>query len=110
MLKLPKPTITFKGEESRNFLKEKDNVLELLQEYLEDPTTMSKDISRIHINSLKSPHREVAWLFTRITGHQSTTTIPRLAFYIFYFTIHEEAIFRLGKNHFFRNFYKVVKF
>jgi hypothetical protein len=97
MLKLPEPTITFKGDEARNFLKEKNNGLELLQEYLEDPTTMPEDISRIQVSSLKNPYRELAWIFTRITGQESTTTIPRLALYILYFTIHEEAIFDWGK-------------
>jgi hypothetical protein len=34
MLKLLEPTITFKEDEARSFLKEKNNRLELLQEYL----------------------------------------------------------------------------
>jgi hypothetical protein len=72
MLKLPEPTITFKGDEARSFLKEKNNGLELLQEYLEDPSTMPEDISRIQVSSLKNPYREVAWIFTRITGQEST--------------------------------------
>jgi hypothetical protein len=97
MLKLPEPTITFKGDEARNFLKEKNNGLELLQEYLEDPTTMPEDISRIQVNSLKNPYRELAWLFTRLQVRNPWTTIPRLALYILYFTIHEEAIFDWGK-------------
>jgi hypothetical protein len=55
MLKLPEPTITFKGEEERNFLKNKNNGLDLLQEYLEDLATMSVDISRIQVSLLKNP-------------------------------------------------------
>jgi hypothetical protein len=47
MLKLPEPTITFKRDEARSFLKEKSNRLEILQEYLEYPSTMPEDISRI---------------------------------------------------------------
>jgi hypothetical protein len=56
MLKLRELTITFKGEEARSFLKEKNNGLELLQEYLEDPSTMLEDISRIQVGSLKNPY------------------------------------------------------
>jgi hypothetical protein len=97
MLKLPEPTITFKGEEARNFLKNKNNGLDLLQEYLEDLATIPVDISRIQVSLLKNPYRELAWLFTRITGQESTTTIPRLALYILYFIVHEEAIFDWGK-------------
>jgi hypothetical protein len=62
MLKLLESTITFKGDEARSFLKEKNNGLDLLQEYLEDPATMSEDISRIQFKSLKNPYREVAWI------------------------------------------------
>jgi hypothetical protein len=57
MLKFPEPTITFKGEEARNFLKNKNNGLDLLQEYLEDPATMPVDISRIQVSLLKNPYR-----------------------------------------------------
>jgi hypothetical protein len=47
MLKLPEPNLVYKGEEARNFLKRKNNGLELLQEYLHDPATMTVDISII---------------------------------------------------------------
>jgi hypothetical protein len=35
--------------------------------------------------------------FSRVTGQESTTTIPRLALYILYFTVHEQAIFDWAK-------------
>jgi len=54
---------------------------------------MSEDLSRIQVNSLKDPYREIAWLFTRVTSQDSTTTVPRLALYILYFTVHEDVIF-----------------
>jgi aromatic ring-opening dioxygenase LigB subunit len=47
---------------------------------------------------LKNPYQEVAWIFSRITGQESTETIPQLALYILYFTIHEQTIFDWGKN------------
>jgi hypothetical protein len=56
MLKLPELIITFKGDKARSFLKEKNNGLELLQEYLEDPSAMPKDISRIQVSSLKNTY------------------------------------------------------
>jgi hypothetical protein len=40
ILKILEPTITFKGDEAKSFLKERNCRLELLQEYLEDPTMM----------------------------------------------------------------------
>jgi hypothetical protein len=42
MLKLPEPNLTYKGEDAINFLRGKNNGIELLQEYLQDPTTMSR--------------------------------------------------------------------
>jgi hypothetical protein len=44
MLKILKPMITFKGDGARNFLRERDNGVELLQEYLEDLAIMPEDI------------------------------------------------------------------
>jgi hypothetical protein len=37
MLRLPEPTLTFKGEDCRDFLKKHDNGLDLLPEFLENP-------------------------------------------------------------------------
>jgi hypothetical protein len=90
MFKLPEPTITFKGDEAKSFLKERNNGLELLQEYLEDPTMMPEDLSNIQVSLLKNPYREITWIFTRVVGQESTTTIPRLALYILHFTVHEK--------------------
>jgi len=41
MLKLPEANLIYKGEEARNLLKRKNNGIELLQEYLHDPASMS---------------------------------------------------------------------
>jgi hypothetical protein len=60
-------------------MKERNGGLELLQEYLEDPTMIPEDLSSIQVSSLKNTYREMAWLFTRVVGQESTTTIPRLA-------------------------------
>jgi hypothetical protein len=69
MLKLPESTITFKGEEARQFIKEINYRFELLQEYLEYTGTMPEDLSNIQVNLLKNPYKEIAWFFMRITGH-----------------------------------------
>jgi hypothetical protein len=74
-------------------LRARNGGLELLQEYLEDPTMVPEDISTIQVSSLKNPYREMAWLFARVARQESTTTIPRLALYILYFSIHEKAVF-----------------
>jgi hypothetical protein len=76
MLKLPEPTLTFKGEDCRDFLKKHDNGLDLLPEFLENPTAIPEDITRLQVNSFKNPFREIAWLFTRVTGQESTATFP----------------------------------
>jgi hypothetical protein len=55
MLKLPEPTLTFKGEDYRYFLKKHNNVLDLLPEYLENPMTTPEDITRIQFDSFKNP-------------------------------------------------------
>ena len=72
MLKFPEPNPVYKGEEARNFLKRKNNGLEILQEYLHDPTIMPEDISIIMVSSLKNTYKKIAWLFTRIVGQDST--------------------------------------
>jgi hypothetical protein len=97
MLKLPEPTLTFKGEDCRYFLKKYDNGLDLFPEYLENHAAIPEDITRIHVNSFKNPFREITWLFTRLTGQESTTTISRMILYILYFIVKEQAIFDWGK-------------
>jgi hypothetical protein len=57
MLKLLEPNLVYKGEEAINFLKIKNNGIEILQEYLHDPATMPEDISIIQVISLKKPYK-----------------------------------------------------
>jgi len=64
MLKFPDLTITFKGYEAKSFLKERNNGLELLQEYLEDPKMKPEYLSNIQVSLLKNLYREITWLFT----------------------------------------------
>jgi hypothetical protein len=87
MLRLLKPMHTFKGDDCREFLKKQDNGLDLLPEYLENPVTIPIDIMRLQVISFKNPFREIAWIFTRITGQETTTTISRMILYILYFTV-----------------------
>jgi hypothetical protein len=47
MLKFPELNPVYKGEESRNLLRNKNNGIELLQEYLHDPASIPEDISII---------------------------------------------------------------
>jgi hypothetical protein len=97
MLRLSEPTLTFKGEDSKQFLRKHNNGLDLLPEFLEDPMVVPEDITSLQVSSFRNPFREIAWLFTRITGQESTTTISRMALYILYFTVKEQAIFYWGK-------------
>jgi hypothetical protein len=55
MLRLPEPTLTFKGEDCREFLKKHDNGLDLLPEFLENPTVVPEDITRLQVSSFKNP-------------------------------------------------------
>jgi hypothetical protein len=57
MLKLPEPNLAYKGEEARNFIRGNNYGMDLLQEYLQDPTAMSKDLSIIQVSSLKDPYQ-----------------------------------------------------
>jgi hypothetical protein len=97
MLKLPEPTLTFKGEDCREFLKKHNNGLDLLPEYLENLASVPADITRIQVESLKNPYREIAWLFTRVTGQENIASISQMILYILYFTVQEQAIFYWGK-------------
>jgi hypothetical protein len=97
MLRLSEPTLTFRGEDCKEFLKKHDNGLDLLPEFLEDPMTVPEDITRLQVSSFRNPFREIAWLFTRIMGQESTTSISHMILYILYFTVKEHAIFYWGK-------------
>jgi hypothetical protein len=93
MLKLPKTTLTFKGEDYNDFLKRHDNGLDLLPKFLDNPTNFQEDITRIQVDSFKNPFWEISWLFTRLRGQESIATIYRMILYILYFTVKEKTIF-----------------
>jgi hypothetical protein len=97
MLKLPEPTLMFKGEDCKQFLAKNNNGLDLLPLFLENSDLVPKDITSMQVSSFKNPFREIAWLFTRITGQESTTTVSHMALYILYFTVNEQAIFDWGR-------------
>jgi hypothetical protein len=93
MLKLSEPTLTFGGQDCKQFLENHDNGLDLLPEFLEDLTTVPEDITKLQVNSFRNPFQEIAWLFTRITGQESMTSISHIIIYIFYFIVKEQFIF-----------------
>jgi hypothetical protein len=97
MLRLPEPMLTFKDEDCKEFLKKHENGLDLLPEFLENPRAIHEDIMRFQVTSFKNPFREIAWIFTGITGQENTTNISHMILYILYFTVKEHAIFNWGK-------------
>jgi hypothetical protein len=97
MLKLSKPTLTFRGEDCKQFLEKHNNGLDLLPFFLENPNLVPEDITSMQVSSFRNPLREIASLFTRITGQESTAIVSRMALCILYFTVNEQAIFYWGK-------------
>jgi hypothetical protein len=55
--------------------------------------TIPEDITRLQVNLFKNPFREIARLFTRVTGQESIASISRMILYILYFIVKEQAIF-----------------
>jgi hypothetical protein len=68
-------------------LKKHDNNLDLFPKFLENPSTILEDITRLQVNSFKNPFREIAWLFTRVTSPKNTTIISRMIIYILYLIV-----------------------
>jgi len=93
ILKLSEPTLTFKGEDCRDFLKNHDNNLDLFPKLLDNAVSVPEDITMFQVDSFKKPFREIAWLFTRVTGQESTTTISCMIVYILYFIVEEKIDF-----------------
>jgi hypothetical protein len=97
MLRLLEPTLTFKGEDCKQFLANHNNGLDLLPHLLEEPILVLEDITSLQVSSFRNPFREIAWLFTRITQQESKTIVSQMALYILYFIVKEQAIFDWGK-------------
>jgi len=57
MLILFEPTLSFKGEYCREFLKKHDNGLDLLPKFLENPAVFPEDIMRLQVGSFKNLFR-----------------------------------------------------
>jgi hypothetical protein len=49
IMRLPEPTLTFKGEDCKEFLKKHNNGLDLLPEFLLNSTSIPKDITRMQV-------------------------------------------------------------
>jgi hypothetical protein len=60
MLRLSEPTLTFKGEDSKKFLKKHNNGLDLLLDFLEDSMVVPEDITSLQVSSFRNPFREIA--------------------------------------------------
>jgi hypothetical protein len=97
MLKLSKPTLTFRGQDCKQFLEKHHNGLDILADFLEDPTTVPEDITRLQVSSFRNPFRKIAWLFTRITGQGIHN--KHFPYNYLYFVFHSQGTihFRLGK-------------
>jgi hypothetical protein len=97
MLKLLNPTLTFRGQDCKQFLEKHHNELDILADFLEDPKTVLEDITWLQVSSFRNPFREIAWLVRIITGQASTSSISHIIIYILYFTVKEKYIFNWGK-------------
>jgi hypothetical protein len=82
MLEILEMTLTFKGEDCREILKKHNNGIDLLLEYLKNIASIAADITKIQVEYFKNPYREIAWIFTRLTGHEGTASISRMILYI----------------------------
>jgi hypothetical protein len=76
MLKLSEPTLTFRRQECKQFLEKHNNGLDILANFLEDPTTILEDITKLQVSSFRNPFREISWLFTRITDMHPRQAFP----------------------------------
>jgi hypothetical protein len=97
MLRFSESMLTFRGQDCKQFLEKHDNGLDLLPEFLKDLPVVLEYITKLQVSSFRNSFREIAWLFTRITGQESTTSISRIAIYIFYSIVKEQFIFDWGK-------------
>jgi hypothetical protein len=75
MFMLLEPMLTFRGEDCRELLKNHDNGLDLLPEFLENPMTVPEDITRLQVVSFKNPFWEIAWIFMRIKRQETIAII-----------------------------------
>jgi hypothetical protein len=71
------------------FLKKHNNGVDLLPEKLENPASIPEDITRIQVDSFKNPFQEIACLFTKLIGQESTATISSMILFILYFIVKE---------------------
>jgi hypothetical protein len=83
MLRLIEPMLTFKGEYCIELLKKHENGLDLLHELLDILMTFPEDITRLQVGSFKNPFQEIAWIFMRVTGQETTTNISLMIIYIY---------------------------
>jgi len=60
MLKLPEPTLTFRGEDCKQFLAKHNNGLDLLPLFLENPNLVPEDITSMKVRSFRNPFREIS--------------------------------------------------
>jgi hypothetical protein len=52
--------------------------------------------AKIEVSSLKYPYKEFSWLFSRIIGLESMTSVPKNIIYILHFVVHEDALIDWG--------------
>jgi hypothetical protein len=60
MLRLSKPTLIFKGEDSKQLLAKNNNELDLFPHLLENPLLVPEDITSLQVSSFRNPFREIA--------------------------------------------------
>jgi hypothetical protein len=86
----------FKGEEANEFFKEHIGGEDLLEKYLIDPR-VNTNAAKIDVSSLKYSYKEFSWLFSRIIGLESMTSVLKNISYILHFDVHEYALIGWGR-------------
>jgi hypothetical protein len=93
ILRLLESTMTFKSSEANAFLKANHGGMKILDNLILKLLDYSKNSTHIELCSLKYPYKEFTWLFSRIIGKESMTTVLRYVLYVFHLSIHESVLF-----------------
>jgi hypothetical protein len=101
MLKLSEPTLTFRGQDCKQFLEKHDNELDILADFLEDQTTVPEDITKLQVSSFRNPFSGNCLVVYNNNG--TGIHDKNFPYNYLYFVLHSQGTihFRLGEANFY---------
>jgi hypothetical protein len=99
LLCLPSTNKTLQLSDGYSFMSSQVGGSKVFKYFFLPSENIPTNLSTIDITFLQEPYQDFSWFFACVTGHESTSHIPRSTLYALYFSFPKHSIFEWERSY-----------